>query len=298
MTPSSDEREQRDALIRKGREAGEPNRRHRRRGYGSCPQPVSPCPGRSQAQTGLRRLEGPPGTDLVCSFTCTQSVRLPVRSRLGAYVALTKPRIIELLLVTTVPTMIVAARGLPSIWLMVATVAGGALAAGGANAINMYVDRDIDRLMKRTSKRPLVTGVDPAPRRADLRHRARGRRVRVPVDDREPAVGGAGRQRHPLLRLRLHAVAEAHVDAQHRDRRRGRRRPRARGLDRRHGHARLGADRAVRGHLLLDPAPLLGPRHPSTATTTPPPTCRCCRSVASARTTATRILGTRCCCGP
>jgi len=74
-------------------------------------------------------------------------------------VALTKPRIIELLLVTTVPTMIVAARGLPSIWLMVATVTGGALAAGGANAINMYVDRDIDRLMKRTSRRPLVTGV-------------------------------------------------------------------------------------------------------------------------------------------
>jgi protoheme IX farnesyltransferase len=66
-----------------------------------------------------------------------QSVRLPVRSRLGAYVALTKPRIIELLLVTTVPTMIVAAKGFPSIWLIVATVLGGALAAGGANAINM-----------------------------------------------------------------------------------------------------------------------------------------------------------------
>jgi protoheme IX farnesyltransferase len=78
---------------------------------------------------------------------------------LGGYLALTKPRIIELLLITTVPTMIVARRGLPSIWLMVATVLGGALAAGGANAINMYVDRDIDRLMKRTQKRPLVTGV-------------------------------------------------------------------------------------------------------------------------------------------
>src|SRR3954452_4803586 len=88
-----------------------------------------------------------------------ESVRLPVRSRLGAYVALTKPRIVELLLVTTVPTMIVAAKGLPSLWLMFATVLGGALAAGGANAINMYVDRDIDRLMKRTSNRPLVTGV-------------------------------------------------------------------------------------------------------------------------------------------
>jgi protoheme IX farnesyltransferase len=74
-------------------------------------------------------------------------------------VALTKPRIIELLLVTTVPTMVVANRGLPSIWLMVATVIGGTLAAGGANAINMYVDRDIDAVMERTKDRPLPTGV-------------------------------------------------------------------------------------------------------------------------------------------
>ena len=72
--------------------------------------------------------------------------------------ALTKPRIIELLLVTTLPTMVVAQRGLPPVWLMAATLAGGALAAGGANAINMVVDRDIDRLMNRTKNRPLVTG--------------------------------------------------------------------------------------------------------------------------------------------
>lgn len=77
----------------------------------------------------------------------------------GGYVALTKPRIIELLLVTTVPTMVVAEKGLPSIWLMVATVIGGSLAAGGANAVNMYVDRDIDAIMNRTKGRPLVTGV-------------------------------------------------------------------------------------------------------------------------------------------
>ncbi len=77
---------------------------------------------------------------------------------MGAYLALTKPRIIELLLVTTLPTMIVAQRGLPPVWLMAATLVGGALAAGGANAINMYVDRDIDRLMRRTAGRPLVTG--------------------------------------------------------------------------------------------------------------------------------------------
>ena len=79
-------------------------------------------------------------------------------STIGAYVALTKPRIIELLLVTTLPTMVVAQRGLPSLWLMLATLVGGALAAGGANAINMVVDRDIDKLMKRTKARPLVTG--------------------------------------------------------------------------------------------------------------------------------------------
>jgi protoheme IX farnesyltransferase len=84
--------------------------------------------------------------------------RLPVRARLGAYVALTKPRIIELLLITTLPTMIVAQRGLPRLWLMVATLLGGAFAAGGANAINMVVDRDIDKLMHRTRNRPLVTG--------------------------------------------------------------------------------------------------------------------------------------------
>jgi protoheme IX farnesyltransferase len=88
-----------------------------------------------------------------------QSVRLPLRARAAAYVALTKPRIIELLLVTTVPTMVVAARGLPRIGLMIATVLGGTMAAGGANAINMYVDRDIDKVMHRTRHRPLVTGV-------------------------------------------------------------------------------------------------------------------------------------------
>ncbi len=80
------------------------------------------------------------------------------RSRAWAYIALTKPRIIELLLVSTVPTMVLAQRGLPDLWLVVATVIGGTMSAGGANAINMYVDRDIDALMERTNKRPLVTG--------------------------------------------------------------------------------------------------------------------------------------------
>jgi protoheme IX farnesyltransferase len=100
--------------------------------------------------------------------TSVELTRRPtVAAQVGAYVALTKPRIIELLLVTTLPTMIVARRGIPSVGLMAATLLGGTLAAGGANAINMYVDRDIDKVMHRTRNRPLVTGA-MAPRDALL----------------------------------------------------------------------------------------------------------------------------------
>jgi protoheme IX farnesyltransferase len=67
-------------------------------------------------------------------------------------VALTKPRIIELLLVTTVPAMLLAQRGMPSIRLVLVTLLGGTLAAGSANTINCYLDRDIDAIMKRTSR--------------------------------------------------------------------------------------------------------------------------------------------------
>jgi protoheme IX farnesyltransferase len=79
-------------------------------------------------------------------------------SVLKSYVSLTKPRIIELLLVTTVPTMFLASNGWPNWYLVLATLIGGALAAGGANALNNVVDRDIDALMDRTAHRPLVTG--------------------------------------------------------------------------------------------------------------------------------------------
>jgi protoheme IX farnesyltransferase len=75
---------------------------------------------------------------------------------LKAYIALTKPRIIETLLVSTVPSMLLAAHGMPSLWLIAATVTGGTLAAGSANALNCYIDRDIDEVMSRTKRRPLA----------------------------------------------------------------------------------------------------------------------------------------------
>ena len=87
-----------------------------------------------------------------------RSLRQTVRDTVRAYVALAKPRIIWLLLVTTVPAMVLAERGWPSTWLIVATLIGGTLAAGGANAINQVADRDIDELMRRTSARPLPRG--------------------------------------------------------------------------------------------------------------------------------------------
>ena len=93
------------------------------------------------------------------------AVDAPVRTggigvgrKIKAYVALTKPRVIELLLVTTAPVMILAERGWPDLWLVLATLIGGSLSAGSAGAFNCYIDRDIDRLMKRTQNRPLVTG--------------------------------------------------------------------------------------------------------------------------------------------
>ncbi|SDJ20782.1 protoheme IX farnesyltransferase [Frankineae bacterium MT45] len=86
-------------------------------------------------------------------------------ARVKAYVALTKPRIIELLLVTTLPAMILAAGGLPSWECVVVTLLGGTLAAGSANALNCYVDRDIDAVMRRTGHRPLARH-DVSPRGA------------------------------------------------------------------------------------------------------------------------------------
>jgi protoheme IX farnesyltransferase len=82
----------------------------------------------------------------------------PFKRTFLAYLSLTKPRVVELLLVVTAPTMILATGGIPDLWLVLATLIGGAFSAGSAGAFNCYLDRDIDRLMNRTKGRPLVTG--------------------------------------------------------------------------------------------------------------------------------------------
>ena len=91
--------------------------------------------------------------------------RIGVLRKARAYLALTKPRVIELLLVTTAPVMVLAANGIPNLWLVLATLFGGALSAASANAFNCYFDRDIDAVMHRTKNRPLVTG-ELSPREA------------------------------------------------------------------------------------------------------------------------------------
>jgi protoheme IX farnesyltransferase len=102
----------------------------------------------------------------VTALDSRRGASVPVASRprrtplqvVAAYIALTKPRIIELLLVTTVPTMVLAADGIPSLALVAATLVGGTLAAAAANTLNCYLDRDIDQVMHRTERRPLATG--------------------------------------------------------------------------------------------------------------------------------------------
>ncbi|WP_199433122.1 heme o synthase [Qaidamihabitans albus] len=92
--------------------------------------------------------------------------RRGVRQVVGAYAALAKPRVIELLLVTTIPAMFLAGRAIPSPWLVLATLVGGTMAAGSANALNCVIDADIDKVMNRTKRRPLVR--DSVPRRNAL----------------------------------------------------------------------------------------------------------------------------------
>lgn len=128
----------------------------RRRTDGTAPTPT----GREPMSAGSAPVPAGPGS-------APAAVRGALGTRVRAYVALTKPRIIELLLVTTLPTMLLAARGLPSLPLVLATLAGGTLTAGAANTVNCVLDRDIDAVMHRTARRPLAAASPVVgPRRA------------------------------------------------------------------------------------------------------------------------------------
>lgn len=94
----------------------------------------------------------------ISTMSQTTAVKRTIGSTIKAYVSLTKPRVMELLLVSTVPVMFLAQGGMPDLWLVFATVIGGAMSAGSAASFNMYIDRDMDAQMHRTENRPLVTG--------------------------------------------------------------------------------------------------------------------------------------------
>lgn len=114
---------------------------------------------------GSATAEGADGHVVVLGGRPMVAPPVTLRAKIRSYVTLTKPRIVELLLVTAVPTMFLAKRGLPNVLLVVVVFVGGALAAGAANAFNCYIDRDIDQVMKRTARRPLPTHT-VAPRNA------------------------------------------------------------------------------------------------------------------------------------
>ncbi|MDM4719858.1 heme o synthase [Micromonospora sp. WMMA1363] len=102
-----------------------------------------------------RPASNPAGQPVRTAATESATSRRDARAVVAAYVALTKPRIVELLLVTTVPAMMLAHGGMPSLWLVAVVLVGGSLAAGAASVLNCYIDRDIDQLMRRTKRRPL-----------------------------------------------------------------------------------------------------------------------------------------------
>nr|BFE75140.1 hypothetical protein GCM10020092_084410 [Actinoplanes digitatis] len=135
--------------------------------------------------------------------------RRDVGAVIKAYVSLTKPRIVELLLVTTVPAMMLAAGGWPDPWLVAVVLVGGSLAAGAASALNCYIDRDIDQLMRRTKRRPLLGARRDPALGAGVRPGAGGHLGRAHGCLHQLAGHGDDGGLHLLLRRGLHALAEA-----------------------------------------------------------------------------------------
>ena len=179
-------------------------------------------------------------------------------SLLRDMVMLTKPRIISLLLVTTVAPMFVA--GNPGWLALLVVLVGGYLMAGGANAVNMYLDRDIDTRMARTRLRPIPSGRMGAAVGARVRNRARDGRDVSARALHQRAHRGSRTRRFLFLRLRLHAVAQANDAAEHRDRRSGGRLSAAGRLGGDDGHDRPHRGLPVPDRVLLDAAAFLGAR--------------------------------------
>ena len=194
--------------------------------------------------------------------------------------------------------MVLAAGAMPSLALILATLVGGTLAAGAANAMNMYLDRDIDQVMRRTRQRPLPRHrIEPD---AALRFgfALAAFAYRVPRGHRERAGRAARAVGDRLLRLRLHDVAEALDRPEHRDRRRGRRRARAGRVGGGDRVARAARDRAVRRGVRLDPAAFLGAGAADAGRLRGGRACRCCRSSAARTRPGGRSSCTRSCCSP
>ena len=199
-----------------------------------------------------------------------------VRDVVAAYVGLTKPRVIELLLLTTVPVMFFAAQGVPPLGLVAATVVGGAFSAGSASVFNCVYDRDIDEQMRRTRRRALPRHLVSPAGRAGLRLRARRAVDRGAAAVGQPAVRGAVADRQRVLRLRLHDAAQAAYDPEHRLGRAGRLLPGADRLDRGHRRAVLGRRSCCSRWSSSGPRRTPGRWRCATARTTPTSTSRCC----------------------
>ena len=150
------------------------------------------------------------------STTAIESNGRGTLATVNAFVMLTKPRIIELLLITTVPSMILAHGGMPRLSLVVLTIVGGALAAGGANTFNMYIDRDIDRLMERTPRSTTGNWRYHPPVGTPLWNSARSGRFRSLLPIRELAFSGSCSRRMPFLRVCLLALVKENLQAEHR----------------------------------------------------------------------------------
>jgi hypothetical protein len=174
-------------------------------------------------------------------------------NKVKAYIALTKPRVIELLLITTVPTMILAQQGIPSLWLVLATLIGGALSAGSANAFNCYIDADIDKIMGRTKGRPLVTG-DLTKREALIFSWVIGVASILWLGI---FTNWLAASLSLAARVRLHLVAQASHPAEHRLGWRGRCHAGCHRLGRGYWPSRPSRLDSLLGDLPLDPAALL-----------------------------------------